>query len=184
MLLRLANQNWPVEPRGGEHLRRFGLHYFVLASVLVHGLALLLKFDFRPFFPVDRGTSRLELLLTPARPPDAPRLPASPESINHPHQITQSNLNRETVVQPARIELASPVQQSLPSAVVEDARTLIERGKAMLDASSRRQMVDPMFAPSAHKHAAASSLERATAVRDQTIEQLGDRLIRVTIASG
>jgi hypothetical protein len=180
MLLHLASPNWRVEHGGGEHLRRFGLHYFVLASVLAHGLALLLKFDFQPFFPVDRGTSRLELLLTPARPPDAPRLPASPESINHPHQITQSNLNRETVVRSTQIDMTPTVQPNQPA----DARTLIERGKAMLNTGSRRQMVDPMFSPPAKKPAVASPIERATAIRSQTIEDLGDKLIRITTGSG
>jgi hypothetical protein len=68
----LASPNWPAEHCGGEHLRRFGLPYFVLASLLVHGLALQLKFDFRPFFPVDPGISRLDVLLAPARLPDIP----------------------------------------------------------------------------------------------------------------
>jgi hypothetical protein len=181
---RLANPNWPVEPRGGEHLRRFGLPYFVLASVLVHGLALLLKFDFRPFFPVDRGTSRLDILLAPALHPDVAKPPENPELIGHPHQVTRNNPHRETAVQPARIEMAPSSPQSPPSAAEEDAGTLIARGKAMLNTSSRRQMVDPMFAPSAEKYAAASPIERATAIRDQTIEHLGDRLIRVTTAGG
>jgi len=180
MLQPLASPSWPAEPRGGEHLRRFGLHYFVLLSLLVHGLALLLKFDFRPFLPVDRGTSQLDILLAPARHPDIAKPPASPELIGHPHQITGSKLTRQTPVRAAQIDMAPPVQPSPPA----DARTLIERGKAMLDASSRRQMVDPMFAPPAKKTAVASPIERATAVRSQTIEDLGDKLIRITTGSG
>jgi len=61
---------------------------------------------------------------------------------------------------------------------------MIARGKADLDAASRRQMLDPMFAPAVRQAAAASPLERATAGQQQTVEQLAGQLIRVTTADG
>ena len=61
---------------------------------------------------------------------------------------------------------------------------MIERGKADIDAASRRQMLDPMFAPAALQAATATPLERATARREQRIERLAGPLIRVTTASG
>jgi hypothetical protein len=61
---------------------------------------------------------------------------------------------------------------------------MIERGKADLDAASRRQMLDPMFAPVARQATAASPLERATVSRTQSVEQLAGQMIRVTSADG
>lgn len=61
---------------------------------------------------------------------------------------------------------------------------MIERGKADLDAASRRQMLDPMFTSPARQAATASPLRQASAGRRQTIEQLACQLIRVTTSDG
>ncbi len=61
---------------------------------------------------------------------------------------------------------------------------MIERGKADLDAASRRQMLDPMFAPADRQTTRLSPLERATARPGQTVEQFAGQLTRVTTADG
>lgn len=74
-----------------------------------------------------------------------------------------------------------PSAQSAPR---PDTLAMIERGKADIEAESRRQMLDPMFAPAARHQAAASPLERATAGRTPTVDQLAGQRLRVTTADG
>jgi hypothetical protein len=71
-----------------------------------------------------------------------------------------------------------------PTAPRPDTQAMIERGKADIEAASRRQMLDPMFAPAARHAVAATPLERATAGRAQRVEQLAGGLVRVTTADG
>lgn len=65
-----------------------------------------------------------------------------------------------------------------------DTADLIERSKAELNAASRRQMLDPMFAPVARHVPKATPMERATAIASMKIEALGTNLMRVTNADG
>ena len=71
-----------------------------------------------------------------------------------------------------------------PTAPRPDTQAMIERGKAEIEAASRRQMLDPMFAPAARPPAAATPLERATAGQGTSVEQLAGGLVRITTAEG
>lgn len=178
----LASPNWPAEHRGGERLRRFGVLHFVLLSLLVHALTLLLKFDFRPIFPVDRGRSNLSVELPPIG--QIPPGPAAREPTGAARKSAVDNTgNRPTTIYPSPATMPERVQMH-PSPTAIDATDLIERSKAELNAASRRQMLDPMFAPAAPHAPAKTPLERATARAETKIEELGPSLFRVTHADG
>ncbi len=187
----LASPNWPVEWRlGGSRWRRFGLPQFLLLSVLVHGLALLVNPDFQPFFPVDRRTTTFSAELKiasqkPAEPGEfAPkRAPqyAQPSSVARNVSKLPAVSHPNPTPPPGNIYLTQP-----PPLTPVDTGDLLERSKAELNAAGRRQMLDPMFAPSARHAPPPTPLERATAtVASETkIEQRGPDLLRVTHADG
>jgi hypothetical protein len=181
MPLRLAIPDWPAEKRGGAHLRRFGLPYFVLFSLLAHGLALLLKLEVRPHFPIKVGKANLSVELRPPRqiptqqPDLTPRALPKTRVFNSPRST--DNLTTAATPRPGTIEMRQP-----PAGI--DTTDLIERSKADLNAASRRQMLDPMFAPSARHAPQATPLERATTIADTKIEERGAYVIRVTNADG
>lgn len=173
----LASPNWPAEPGRGEPLRRDRVLYFVLLSLLVHALALLLKFDFWPKFPVDRGRPGLSVEL-PAAGPIPPLTPNQ-----KPSDAAQSVPRGPAAIHPS----ATPAPENIdmhPPAPAIDATDLIERSKAELNAASRRQMLDPMFAPAARQVPAKTPLERATALGETKIEELGPSLFRISRADG
>ena len=181
MPLRLAIPDWPAEKRGGAHLRRFGLPYFVLFSLLAHGLALLLKLEVRPYFPIEVGKANLSVELRPRRQipflqPDLPPrvLPKAP-AISAARST--NSLPTATTPKPGTIQMRQP-----PAGI--DTTDLIARSKAELNAASRRQMLDQMFAPSARHAPQATPLERATAIADTKIEERGAYVMRVTNADG
>lgn len=173
MPLSLASPNWPAEHRSGERLRRFGVQYFVLLSLLVHALTLLLKFDFRPIFPVDRGRLNVSVQLPPVG--HTPAIPLITTADNPKHL--------PTAARPSPLPAPDSVRMP-PSPTTIDTTDLIERSKAELNAASRRQMLDPMFAPAARHQPATTPLERATARTETKIEELGPSLFRVTHANG
>jgi hypothetical protein len=179
MPLRLASPNWPAEQRRGASLRRSALPWFVLLSLLVHGLSLQLKFDFWPIFPVDRGRSNLSVKLKSNRSvPSGEAEPASRQAVAKP---LTSHVARPADHSAAAIPEAIQIRQ--PPASIDRA-DLIERSKAELDTASRRQMLDPMFAPTARKAPEATPLERATAITGMKIEERGTDVMRVTNADG
>lgn len=208
-----ANPNRPADPRAlASPWHRLAMQRFLLLSLLVHGLALLLKFDFWPVSPVDRDQQeaplggsmldaqesrslRVHLQRASARP--VVRAPPSADHLLAPRQNPASNADRSkafpeqprhtpprttTSMPEAKIKPAQPI-----NAIGENAQTLIARGKAMLDTDSRRMMADPMaqtrFASPANA-IKPTPLEQATATRAQSIENLDGKLIRVTTASG
>ena len=61
---------------------------------------------------------------------------------------------------------------------------MIERGKAEIESASRRQMLDPMFAPPTPNRPPATALERATARHETRIEMIRDDTLRQTNADG
>lgn len=187
----LASPNWPAESRfGGSRWRRFGLPQFLLLSVLVHGLALLVNPDFQPFFPVDRSTSKISAELRAVRPiPDSPaewapkRAPqnARPSSVARNVSNLPAVSHPDPTPPPGSIHLTQP-----PPLTPVDTGGLLERSKTELNAAGRRQMLDPMFAPSARHAPPPTPLERATAtvVSETKFEQRGPDLLRVTHADG
>ena len=61
---------------------------------------------------------------------------------------------------------------------------MIERGKAEIEAASRRWMLDPMFAPPAPYRPPVTPLERATAKHEARVEMIRDDTLRHTNADG
>jgi hypothetical protein len=182
MSLSLASPDWPPEPRSGGHLRRFGLPYFVLLSLLVHGLALLMRFDLRPLFAVEEGKTNLSVELRRGRnkPSLLPELALPNQPPKPPAVSTARGINSQP-------NAASPTlgafQMRQPPVAI-DTTDLVERSKAELNAASRRQMLDPMFAPASHHASRATPLERAAAIADTKIEERGASVMRVTNADG
>lgn len=181
-----ACPGWPVDRSGDESGRR--LRRIVALSVLAHGLALGLKFQFWPKFAIDRapkevplgyGTQPISVRLAPPRQPSEATPEAPPE---HRLSATAGQPSRSPARPAAQLEKAATVPE--PTAPHIDAQTMIARAKADIAAESRRQMLDSMFAPAARQPTAASPLERAVAPRMQTVEQLAGQRLRVTTADG
>ncbi|PKO48789.1 MAG: hypothetical protein CVU31_03735 [Betaproteobacteria bacterium HGW-Betaproteobacteria-4] len=151
--------------------------HFVLLSLLVHALALQLKFDIWPKFPVDRGSPGLSVEL-----PAASRIP--PLTPNQkPSDAAQTVPRGPAAIRPS----ATPSPENIdmrPPAPAIDTTDLIERSKTELNAASRRQMLDPMFAPAVRQVSVKTLLERATAIGETKIEELGPSLFRITRADG
>lgn len=187
----LASPNWPVEwRRGGGRWRRFGLPQFLVFSVLVHGLALLVNPDFRPFSPVDRSTSKISAELRAVRPiPDSPAelAPKRAPQYSRPSSVARNVSKLPAVSHPAPTPPPDSIHLTQhPPLKPVDTGDLLERSKAELNAAGRRQMLDPMFAPSARHAPPPTPLERATTsvVSETKIEQRGPDLLRVTHADG
>jgi hypothetical protein len=179
-----AIPGWPAESAdSGRRLRRL-----VGVSLLAHGLVLSLKFQFWPFFPPDRAPKEVPLgysiqpisvLLAPAglvlentpSLPTAFRPSASGRSLPRPPERPAGPMEASP----------GPSEQTAPR---PDSQAMIERGKADIEADSRQQMLDPMFAPAARHSAAASPLERATAGQTPTVDQLAGQRLRITTADG
>jgi hypothetical protein len=179
MSLSLASPNWPAE-RSDSGARLWRL---VLVSLLAHGLALLIWPGFRPFFPTDGNLSPLRLeLRRPAKPaePAEPLPPSLPRAIAMPGRAIGS---KATPAAPTVVEGNHVMAGSTPDPT-PSATELLERSRAEISSASRRQMLDPMFAPASQQAAKATPLARATAPARQTVEEIGDNLLRVTTAHG
>lgn len=184
----LPSPNWPAECRGGEHLHRHGLLYFGLLSLLVHGLILASKFDFQPFFPVDRGRADLSVeLRAPRQQFSAQKVPtpqiaaAKPSSRRFAVNVPTTNFLATAPPAPAAIPGASQKRQSSSSV---DTTDLIERCKAELNAASRRQMLDPMFAPVTRHSQETTPLARSLAPPTAGERRLGENGLQLTTADG
>jgi len=179
MLPPLSSPGWPTEAeRGQRSLRRF-----IVISLLAHALAVALWPHFRPFSAVDRNRPSLMILLRPLAPPAA-----SEPSIQHdlmpapgssePYRAQPRQASPEPTV------ASSVVEVTPPGARQPDAHDMIERGKAEIDAASRRRMLDPMFTPPAPYRPPATPLERATAKQEARVEMIRDDTLRHTNADG
>lgn len=170
-----ANPGWPAEKTdSGRLLRRF-----VGVSLLAHGLVLSMQFQFWPFFEGDRSIRPLSVQLRPAS--QGSEHAPGPLPVSQPSAAGRSSQHlAERPAEPMEASPRPPVQA--PSRL--DTLAMIARGKADIDADSRRQMLDPMFAAAARQPTTVTPLERATAARAQTVEQLAGQLVRVTTADG
>ena len=172
LLLSPVFPGWPAESADG------GLRRFVAISLLAHGLALSVHSDFWPLFPVDRSIQPISVRLAPVRRPS--ELAPSPQPDPRPSAVSKPSRRPERQAGPSETSAGPPVH----TASRPDTLAMIERGKADIDAASRRQMLDPMFAPAVLQAATATPLDQATARRELRIERLDSHLIRVTTASG
>jgi hypothetical protein len=145
-----------------------------------------LKFDFRPFFRGDGGKPKLSVALRPDRqtstqPPDLAPLRTAPKRAES--RAVRNTANLPTVAQQDATPTRSAIQmRQLPADI--GTADLVERSKAELNTASRRQMLDPMFAPTARRAPEATPLERATAITGMKIEERGADVMRVTNADG
>jgi len=175
----LSNPGWPTEAaRGQRSLRRF-----IVISLLAHALAVALWPHFRPFSAVDRNRPPLAIHLRPLAPPAAPA-PSSPQDFIPAPGSGEPHRARPRQASPAPAVTSSIVEIAPPGARQPDAHEMIERGKAEIDAASRRQMLDPMFSPPAPYRPPATPLERATTKREARVEMIRDDTLRHTNADG
>lgn len=182
MSLTLASPSWPAEGRNsGGRLRRL-----VLVSLLAHGVVVLIWPGIRPFSPAGESQHALRLELSqpekpasPVRPP-----PAFPRPTSSP--LPRNTGSKGTAPAPAIVEESARISAA-PAAAPEASpgtADLLARSKAEINNASRRQMLDPMFAPARQPATKATALARATAQTGQAIEEIGDNLLRVTSANG
>ena len=171
----LPSPGWPADDRRDAAWRRAGLPFFILLSLVVHGLGLQLKFQFWPKFPVDRENRPFRAELKAAQVNPSPQ--AAPASLAAPAKARPGG----HFMAPVPASAAPPAAFTLRQPPASD---LVERAKAELRAASQRQMLDPMFAPVARPATRASPLERTIAVGEQKIEQRGADLFRVTNPDG
>jgi hypothetical protein len=170
-----ACPGWPAEKTdSGRRLRRF-----VGVSLLAHGLVLSMHFQFWPFFEGDRSIRPLSVQLKSASQVSENAPGPLPDS----RQLAAGRPSQGLAERPAGPMEASP-RPPEPTTSRSDTQAMIARGKADIEADSRRQMLDPMFAAAARQPATVTPLERATAARAQTVEQLAGQLVRVTTADG
>ncbi len=179
MLPQLSSPGWPTEAaRGQRSLRRF-----IVISLLAHALAVALWPQFRPFSAVDRNRPPLAIDFRPVAPPAA-LTPSIPHDLMPAPGSSEAGRTRPRLALPAPAGASSFVEIIPPGTPQPDAHDMIERGKAEIDATSRRQMLDPMFSPPAPYRPPASPLERATAKREAKVEMIRDDTLRHTNADG
>lgn len=188
LCLNPVTPGWPDDPgASGRRLRRF-----VGVSLLAHGLALFLKFQFWPLLPAQgaatAGLSGYDIQPISVRLAPAGR--ASENSASLPPPTSPPTSSPASGRSPPRAPgLPAGLMDIRPqppesTAPRPDAQAMIELGKAEIAADSRRRMLDPMAAPAARPAIAAGPLERATAVRAQAVEPLAGQRVRVTTADG